>query len=113
MQKKRYALVGTGSRARMFIDALITTFSEVAELVALCDLSQVRMDWYNQYLDTTAGFPPVPTYHAEQFDAMVRDTHPDTVIVTTMDATHHLYISRAMELGCDVITEDENNYAGD
>jgi predicted dehydrogenase len=105
MQKKRYALVGTGSRARMFIDALITTFSEVAELVALCDLSQVRMDWYNQYLYTTAKLPPVPTYHAEQFDAMIRDTHPDTVIVTTMDATHHLYISRAMELGCDVITE--------
>ena len=27
------------------------------------------------------------------------------MIVTTVDATHHQYIIRAMELGCDVITE--------
>ncbi len=105
MQKKRYALVGTGSRARMFIDALITTFREVDELVAFCDLSQIRMDWYNRHIQTIAGLAPIPTYHADQFDEMIRDTHPDTVIVTTMDATHHLYITRAMELGCDVITE--------
>ncbi|GHO81067.1 dehydrogenase [Ktedonobacter sp. SOSP1-85] len=105
MEKKRYALVGTGARARMFIDALITTYRDVAELVAFCDLSQVRMDWYNQRLQTLAGLPPLPTYHAEQFDEMIAETHPDTVIVTTIDATHHLYIIRAMELGCDVITE--------
>ncbi|GHO59097.1 Gfo/Idh/MocA family oxidoreductase [Ktedonobacter robiniae] len=105
MEKKRYALVGTGARARMFIDALITTYRDVAELVAFCDLSQVRMDWYNQHLQTLAGLPPLPTYHAEQFDEMIAETHPDTVIVTTIDATHHLYIIRAMESGCDVITE--------
>ena len=105
MDRKRYALVGTGARARMFIDALITTYRDVAELVALCDLSQVRMDWYNQHLQTLAGLPPVPTYHAEQFDRMIGETRPDIVIVTTIDGTHHLYITRAMELGCDVITE--------
>ncbi len=105
MEKKRYALVGTGSRARMFIDALITTYREVAELVAFCDLSQVRMDWYNERLQALAGLPPVPTYHAEQFERMIAETHPATVIVTTIDGTHHTYIIRALEMGCDVITE--------
>src|SRR2546429_7588357 len=105
MQKKRYALIGTGSRARMFIDALITTYHDIADLVALSDLSQTRMNWYNHYLETRAGLAPVPTYHADQFDTMIAETHPDCVIVTTMDATHHQYIVRAMELGCDVITE--------
>lgn len=105
MQKKRYALVGTGSRARMFIDALSTTYRDVAELVAFCDLSQTRMDWYNRRLQSVAGLSPVPTYHADRFDAMITETHPDTVIVTTMDCTHHLYIVRSMELGCDVISE--------
>lgn len=84
MHKKRYALVGTGSRARMFIDALITTYRDVAELVALCDLSQTRMDWYNQHLQTLANLPPVPTYHADEFDKMIAETHPETVIVTTI-----------------------------
>jgi predicted dehydrogenase len=105
MEKKRYALVGTGSRARMFIDALITKYHDVAELVAFCDLSQTRMNWYNRHLEEIAGLSPIPTYHADRFDAMIEETHPDIVIVTTMDSTHHLYITRAMELGCDVLTE--------
>lgn len=71
MEKKRYALVGTGSRSQMFIDALITTYRDVAELVAFCDLSQTRMDWYNRHLDETAGFPPIPTYLADRFDTMI------------------------------------------
>jgi predicted dehydrogenase len=105
MPKKRYALVGTGSRARMYIDALTTTYREVADLVAFCDLSQTRMDWYNQRLASAAGLAPISTYRADQFENMIADLHPDTVIVTTMDSTHHMYIIQAMELGCDVLTE--------
>lgn len=105
MSKKRYAIVGTGSRSGMFIDALTQTYRDVAELVAFCDLSQTRMNWYNQHLFKKVGLPPRPTYLASQFDQMIAETRPDVVIVTTMDATHHLYIVHAMELGCDVITE--------
>ena len=36
---------------------------------------------------------------------MIAETKPDVVIVTTVDSTHADYICRAMELGCDVITE--------
>jgi predicted dehydrogenase len=97
--------VGTGSRAGMFVDALTGPYRESAELVGLCDLSQARMDWHNRRLETTVGLAPRPTYRAEAFDRMIGDTRPDTVIVTTVDATHHVYIMRAMELGADVITE--------
>src|SRR5438045_1047079 len=103
--RKRYALVGTGSRAEMYIEALSETYREVAELVGLCDLSRVRMDWYNQQIQQRFGLPPVPTFSADEFDQMVATTKPDSVIVCTMDSEHHTYICRAMELGCDVITE--------
>ncbi len=103
--RKRYAIIGTGGRARMYIDAVAATFREHAELVGLCDLSQTRMDWYNERLAEEYDLPPVPTYLANQFDRMVAETKPDVVIVTTMDSTHHTYITRAMELGCDAITE--------
>jgi len=36
---------------------------------------------------------------------MVKETRPDTVIVTTVDCFHSDYIVRAMELGCDAIAE--------
>jgi predicted dehydrogenase len=89
----------------MFVDAITTTYREVAELVAFCDLSQVRMNWYNRKLAATRGLEPRPTFAAHQFDQMITETRPDVVIVCTMDSTHHLYITRAMELGCDVISE--------
>lgn len=104
-QKHRYALVGTGGRAKMFVDALASTYRENNELVALCDLSQTRMDWYNDLLAEQHNHPSVPTYHADAFEQMVAEAKPDTVIVTSMDSTHHEYIIRAMELGCDAISE--------
>ena len=89
----------------MYVEAIAERFQQDASLVALCDLSQTRMDWYNQRLADEYDLPPVPTYHAEDFERMVAETRPHVVIVTSMDSTHHLYINRAMELGCDAITE--------
>jgi predicted dehydrogenase len=103
--RKRYAIVGTGGRAGMYVQALSTTYRDVAELVALCDLSQTRMDWYNRKLAETLDAMPIPTYRADQFAQMIAETQPETVIVVTIDATHHRYITTAMDLGCDVITE--------
>ena len=104
MRKSRYAIVGTGSRAGMYIDAAASKYSSGAELVAICDLSGTRMNWHNQQL-RKRGLPPAPAYHANDFDRMVSETNPDTVIVTTIDAWHHEYIVRALYLGCHVISE--------
>ena len=103
--RKRYVLVGTGGRAQMFVDAIVDTYQASAELVGLCDLSQTRMDWHNEQIAEKFDAPPIATYHADDFDRMIAETKPDTVIVTSMDSTHHLYITRAMELGCDAISE--------
>lgn len=103
--RKRYALVGTGGRAQMFIDAIVSTYRENAVMVGLCDLSQTRMDWHNQQIAEEFDAAPIATYTADNFDQMVAETKPDTIIVTSMDSTHHLYINRAMELGCDAISE--------
>ena len=51
------------------------------------------------------AYHEVPTFSADDFDRMVEQTRPDCVIVTTVDAFHHQYIIRAMELGCDAVTE--------
>jgi len=63
------------------------------------------MDYWNSYLGKNYQYGPVPTYRAADFDRMIAEQKPDTVIVTSIDRTHHKYICRAMELGCDVITE--------
>ena len=103
-QRTRYAIVGTGSRAGMFIEAIAQTYAESAELVGLCDLSHTRMNWHNAQL-RKRGLTPAPTFHADDFERMLSNTRPETVIVTTIDAWHHHYIILALERGCDVISE--------
>lgn len=87
----------------MYIDPIATRFRKNAKLVGFCDINPVRMAYHNRRLKEQFNHDPVPTF--EDFDRMVRESRPDIVIVTTMDCVHDKYIVRAMELGCDVITE--------
>jgi len=104
-QKKKFVQVGTGGRSELFYSAIATDFKETSELVAFCDLNQTRMDYANKLLTEKYDYPAVRTYKTEQFDQMIKTEKPDAVIITSMDRTHHRYIIRAMELGCDVVTE--------
>ncbi|NLO36754.1 MAG: Gfo/Idh/MocA family oxidoreductase [Clostridiaceae bacterium] len=102
---KTYVQVGVGGRARFFYEAIAGPYRETASLVAFCDVNQTRMDYANRILQEKYGLDPVPTYNSSQFDDMIEKHKPDVVIVTSIDRTHHRYIVRAMELGCDVLTE--------
>ncbi|HWA25562.1 MAG TPA: Gfo/Idh/MocA family oxidoreductase [Lacunisphaera sp.] len=102
--RRRFAIVGCGSRHKMYQNAIETTYKEHAQLVGLCDLNAGRIEVARK-LSAKNGAPPPPGYAHTDFDKMVRETKPDFVIVTTVDSTHDDYIVRAMELGCDAITE--------
>jgi predicted dehydrogenase len=101
----RYAIVGSGHRATMYVDAVCGTYAAHHELVALCDTSLQRMRFHNDRIAHKFGLDARPAYAADDFDRMIAETRPDVVIVTTVDAFHHRYVVRAMELGCDVLTE--------
>ncbi len=99
-QAKRYAMVGTGSRGTsMWGESLLKSYPKHVKFVGLCDINPKRVE----YAKTQIGAPDAKTY--TDFDRMIRETQPDVVIVTTVDAFHAKYAVRAMELGCDVIVE--------
>jgi len=102
--RRRYALVGAGARAGMFVRALAVAHADRAELVALADVNQTRMDAHNRWL-RELGAPAVPTYAAADFAAMLATERVDEVLVTTVDSTHADYIVAALHAGCDVVTE--------
>ena len=104
MARKRYAIVGLGGRSRMYTRAVTVNFADTCELVGLCDNNPGRLALCNQEF-VEAGLPRAPEYAAEDFDKMVAERKPDRIIVTTRDCFHDEYICRAMELGCDAITE--------
>lgn len=95
---KSYAIVGTGARAlEMYALPIAERFQESARLVGVCDPNRARAAYFS------AASGDAPTF--ADFDDMLRRTAPDCVIVTTVDRFHHEYIIKALEAGCDVISE--------
>jgi len=95
---KRYVLVGASSRAlSMFARPIAERFSDTAELAGIYDLNGARAT----FVSHAAGDAPV----FADFETMVRQTEPNCVIVATIDRYHHDYIIRALEMGCDAISE--------
>src|SRR5215831_7545896 len=102
--RQRYAVVGAGARAEMFIRAIVRDHPATAELVALADPNRTRMAAHNRWL-AELGHPPVPTYSVDDYEAMLDAERVDTIIVTSVDATHDRYIVGALGRGRGVITE--------
>ena len=88
----------------MFRDAIAITHAQSAELVALCDVNQSRLA-LSAHNVPDAGGNGIATYLAEDFDRMLEEQQPDTVIVTTPDFLHDEYIVRALRAGRNVMTE--------
>ncbi|QGY47979.1 gfo/Idh/MocA family oxidoreductase [Maribellus comscasis] len=97
--KRKLVLVGTGVRGTSFWGRnIVQNYGDITEFVGLCDINPGRLELAKEYMGVNC---PVYT----DFDKMIAETKPDLVVVTTVDATHHEYIIRAMELGVDVLTE--------
>ncbi|WP_037682182.1 Gfo/Idh/MocA family protein [Streptomyces griseus] len=104
--RPRAAVVGLGARARLFTQALAGPYADRFELAGFCDVNPHRMAVHNTWLaEHHPGRTPVPTYLAEDFDEMLRRERIDLVVVCSVDRTHDHYIVRALEAGCDVVTE--------
>ena len=102
--RRRYAIVGLGSRHELYQDGIEKGYAEGAELVAVCDSNPGRVELARRRSGQN-GAPIPPGYAAAAFGELLRECRPEVVIVTSSDSTHHEYLIRAMEAGCDVITE--------
>jgi predicted dehydrogenase len=87
----------------MYSLAIAHRFAEHALLVGLCDSNQGRLEQRRDWAGENGL--AVPAYGADDFDRMIAECRPDRVIVATPDADHADYICRALDAGCDVITE--------
>lgn len=93
------ALVGTGIRGvDMWGKQVVDKFKGLVRFVGLCDINPGRVEMAKAYLGVDC-----PTF--TDFDRMMRETRPDTLIVTTVDSTHHEFIVKGMRMGADIITE--------
>ena len=97
--RTRIALVGTGIRGiGMWGRDVVGGYADVVEFVGLCDINPGRLAYAKEHIGVDC-----PTF--TDFNRMLNETRPDTIIVTTVDSTHDQFIIGAMDRGFDVITE--------
>ncbi len=97
--KLKVALVGTGIRGITFWGKrLQDEYPDILEFVGLHDHNPGRLAFGRTYIGADC-----PLF--DSFDKMIREARPDLLIVTTKDSTHHEFIIRGLEQGCDVLTE--------
>jgi len=108
----RYALVGTGSRAQLYLDAIAGAHADVAELVAWTDTNPGRLDWHEarqaavQNAGGAGAAPAAPARFApDRLAEAIAQHRIDRVIVTSPDATHADVIVTALDAGADVVVE--------
>ena len=97
--KMKVVLVGVGIRGTTFWGRrIVENYSDKIEYVGLCDINPGRLAYAKKYIGVDC-----PTYL--DFDEMLKVSNPDLVIVTTKDSTHHTFIIKGLDYGCDVLTE--------
>ncbi|MBR3806194.1 MAG: Gfo/Idh/MocA family oxidoreductase [Clostridia bacterium] len=97
--KKRYVMVGCSCRGySMFVERLVEKYADVAEITGVYDPNYVRAGVYKEKIGDGCTI-------YDDFDTMIKAEKPDAVVVTTVDSYHHEYIVRALDMGCDAISE--------
>lgn len=98
----RAVVVGTGSRAQMFTEALARR--PHLRVAALCDPNPVRIA-HHQRLLKEAGEPEAAVWSPAEFERRLRADDIQEAVVTCVDALHDTYIVPALRAGCRVVTE--------
>jgi predicted dehydrogenase len=92
-------MVGTGIRGiSMWGRDIVKDYDDVVEFVGLSDINPGRLAYAREYMGVDC---PIFT----DFDEMMRQTHPEVLIVTTVDSTHDEFIVRGMQQGADIVSE--------
>jgi len=104
MTHHRYAVVGAGVRAQMYVGAIADTYADRATLVAICEPNPVRAQFHVDRV-IAAGRPAPKIYAPDELETMIHTEQIDRVIITARDDLHAELIVRTLDAGADVVVE--------
>src|SRR5690606_23383693 len=99
----KIVVCGLSNRALgMFINSILRQFGTNNRIVGALDPDTRRVEICKESFEELKA---IPFYQPDQFQQMIDETRPDTVIVTSRDDTHVDYIVKGLENNLTVITE--------
>ena len=104
--KRRYVVVGTGHRVRMYLDAMAGDHRDDAELVGLIEPNPGRLAVHvNRLAQAGLDMTNVITAPPDQMEEVIAKSRADRVIISSPDFTHAELIARSLDAGVDVVVE--------
>ncbi len=104
--KRRYVLVGTGHRARMYLDAMAGDHRDDAELVGLIEPNPGRLAAHvNRLAGAGLEMTGVLTGPPDELEDVIAKARADRAIITSPDFTHAGLTARSLDAGVDVVVE--------
>ena len=97
MKKTRIGIIGTGAIGKFHLDAYRRAASDVAEVVAVCDIDEPKAKRF-------AEENGVPTYYKDCRE-MLAEEKLDAVSVCTWNSAHRDCTVAALEAGAHVLCE--------
>ncbi|MBQ7499308.1 MAG: Gfo/Idh/MocA family oxidoreductase [Clostridia bacterium] len=97
METVRYGVIGVGNMGSGHVTYLHQGKVKNAELTAVCDIDQTRLDWAKEY------HPDVECY--SDYNDLLRSGLVDAVIIATPHYLHPIIGIAAFEQGIDVLSE--------
>jgi predicted dehydrogenase len=88
----------------MYVGAIVGTYRESAELVAICEPNPVRAELHARTV-TAAGEPAPRIGGPDELETLIREEKVDRVIICARDDLHAELIVRSLEAGADVVVE--------
>jgi len=103
-RRTRYAIVGVGWRAQMYLDEIAGRQASRAVLVGIADANPGRAALAALRITERTGHEP-EVFEPADLGRRIERLSVDRVIVTTPDATHADYVVAALEAGAHVVVE--------
>ncbi|MDR3107770.1 MAG: Gfo/Idh/MocA family oxidoreductase [Bifidobacteriaceae bacterium] len=101
---KRYAVIGAGHRAGMYVEALLGRHRGDGELAAWVEPNPVRAAAFEQMATKVLGGQR-PVYPPAELERALAREGVERVIVTSLDRAHADLVCRALRAGVDVVVE--------
>ena len=99
MKKVRFAFLGMGDRGTVYASKVLL-HPEEAEVVAITDLRQERLDKANKYLN----LPENRIFHSAE-ELLAQPKLADILVIASQDQQHCQHAVAAMEAGYDILLE--------
>ncbi|MDY7100883.1 MAG: Gfo/Idh/MocA family oxidoreductase [Actinomycetota bacterium] len=102
--RRRYAVIGIGSRSLMYLDAICGAHADHATLAAWGDTNPGRLEFVASHLPGR-GLERVPRFRPPELAEVIAEHRIDRTIITSPDDTHAAHIATALDAGSDVVVE--------